>query len=80
MAICDAGQLCAPGFATLNACRAVETRDVNGRSQAVAWDITTGVRRAVTNALQGIELCEIEPDGRFVWWFDADKARRIGKA
>jgi len=66
--------ICAPGFAMLNACRAVETRDVEGRLQAVAWDITTGVRHAVTNAPQGVDLCEIEPDGRFVWWFDADTA------
>ncbi len=66
--------ICAPGFAMLDACRAVETREVDGRLQAVAWDITTGARRAVTNAPQGVDLCEIEPDGRFVWWFEADTA------
>ncbi|WP_441248398.1 alpha/beta hydrolase family protein [Kitasatospora sp. McL0602] len=62
----------APGFAALSPGRAVETRLVAGRCQAVAWDLATGHRRVLTDRPQGVDLSEIEPDGGSVWWFDAD--------
>ncbi|MFJ9609084.1 alpha/beta hydrolase family protein [Kitasatospora sp. NPDC101176] len=63
-----------PGFAALAADRAVETRLVDERWQAVAWDLRTGRRRVVTDRPEGVHLSEIEPDGDAVWWFDADHA------
>ncbi|WP_344442597.1 S9 family peptidase [Kitasatospora nipponensis] len=62
----------APGFARLAPGRAVETRLVAGRLQAVAWDLTAGRRRVLTRATHGVDLSEIEPGGDWVWWFDAD--------
>ncbi len=62
----------APGFAGLAPDRAVETRLVEGRWQAVAWDLGTGRRRVLTDRPDGVDLSEIEPDGAQVWWFDAD--------
>jgi dipeptidyl aminopeptidase/acylaminoacyl peptidase len=64
----------APGFAVHDGSRAVETREVAGVLQAVAWDRATGGRRQITTSPQGVDTCEIEPDGRFVWWFDANPA------
>ncbi|MFE6871095.1 alpha/beta hydrolase family protein [Kitasatospora sp. NPDC057692] len=61
-----------PGFAALAADRAVETRLVEERWQAVAWDLGTGRRRVVTDRPGGVHLSEIEPDGGAIWWFDAD--------
>ncbi|MFE6056728.1 prolyl oligopeptidase family serine peptidase [Kitasatospora sp. NPDC056446] len=61
-----------PGFAALAADRAVETRLVDERWQAVAWDLGTGRRRVVTDRPGGVHLSEIEPDGDAIWWFDAD--------
>ncbi|MFC5666903.1 alpha/beta hydrolase family protein [Kitasatospora misakiensis] len=63
-----------PGFAALAADRAVETRLVEERWQAVAWDLRTGRRRVVTDRPEGVHLSEIEPDGDAIWWFDADSA------
>ncbi|MFF2614494.1 alpha/beta hydrolase family protein [Kitasatospora sp. NPDC058046] len=63
-----------PGFAALAADRAVETRLVEERWQAVAWDLGTGRRRVVTDRPEGVHLSEIEPDGEAIWWFDADSA------
>ncbi|MFJ9444310.1 prolyl oligopeptidase family serine peptidase [Kitasatospora sp. NPDC101235] len=63
-----------PGFAALVADRAVETRLVEERWQAVAWDLGTGRRRVVTDRPGGVHLSEIEPDGDAIWWFDADSA------
>ncbi|MFD5916948.1 alpha/beta hydrolase family protein [Kitasatospora sp. NPDC058201] len=63
-----------PGFAALAADRAVETRLVDERWQAVAWDLGTGRRRVVTDRPGGVHLSEIEPDGDAIWWFDADGA------
>ncbi|MEV7186847.1 prolyl oligopeptidase family serine peptidase [Kitasatospora sp. NPDC093102] len=63
-----------PGFAALAADRAVETRLVEERWQAVAWDLRTGRRRVVTDRPGGVHLSEIEPDGDAIWWFDADSA------
>ncbi|WP_380282105.1 alpha/beta hydrolase family protein [Kitasatospora purpeofusca] len=63
-----------PGFAALAADRAVETRLVEERWQAVAWDLATGLRRVVTDRPGGVHLSEIEPDGDAIWWFDADSA------
>ncbi|MFE2111620.1 alpha/beta hydrolase family protein [Kitasatospora sp. NPDC059463] len=63
-----------PGFAALAAGRAVETRLVDDRWQAVAWDLGTGRRRVVTDRPGGVHLSEIEPDGGAIWWFDADGA------
>ncbi|MFE7564936.1 alpha/beta hydrolase family protein [Kitasatospora sp. NPDC057500] len=63
-----------PGFAALAAGRAVETRLVEERWQAVAWDLGTGLRRVVTDRPDGVHLSEIEPDGDAIWWFDADGA------
>ncbi|MER7706798.1 prolyl oligopeptidase family serine peptidase [Kitasatospora sp. NPDC097605] len=63
-----------PGFAALAGDRAVETRLVEDRWQAVAWDLRTGRRRVVTDRPGGVHLSEIEPDGEAVWWFDADSA------
>ncbi|MFE7488589.1 alpha/beta hydrolase family protein [Kitasatospora sp. NPDC057541] len=63
-----------PGFAALAADRAVETRLVDDRWQAVAWDLGTGRRRVVTDRPGGVHLSEIEPDGGAIWWFDADAA------
>ncbi|NUR32072.1 MAG: hypothetical protein HOV83_40550, partial [Catenulispora sp.] len=60
----------APGFAVAGA-RAVETRLVGGTPQAGVWDLMTGERRVVTGSRCGVELSEIEPDGRHIWWFDA---------
>ena len=64
----------APGFATLRAGRAVETRVVAGRLQAVAWDVPAGSRRVVTDRPYGVDLSEIQPDGEWIWWFDTDPA------
>ncbi|MFB6887991.1 alpha/beta hydrolase family protein [Kitasatospora sp. NPDC056327] len=61
-----------PGFATLAAGRAVETRLVEDRWQAVAWEVGTDRRRVVTDRPGGVHLSEIEPDGGAIWWFDAD--------
>ncbi|MEV7774990.1 prolyl oligopeptidase family serine peptidase [Kitasatospora sp. NPDC086791] len=63
-----------PGFAALAADRAVETRLVEERWQAVAWDLRTDRRRVVTDRPGGVHLSEIEPDGEAIWWFDADSA------
>ncbi|MFD4536981.1 alpha/beta hydrolase family protein [Kitasatospora sp. NPDC058397] len=63
-----------PGFAALAADRAVETRLVDERWQAVAWDLGTDRRRVVTDRPGGVHLSEIEPHGDAVWWFDADNA------
>ncbi|MEU8927624.1 prolyl oligopeptidase family serine peptidase [Kitasatospora sp. NPDC048545] len=63
-----------PGFAALAADRAVETRLVDERWQAVAWDLSTDRRRVVTDRPEGVHLSEIEPDGDAIWWFDADSA------
>ncbi|GAA1385526.1 prolyl oligopeptidase family serine peptidase [Kitasatospora putterlickiae] len=63
-----------PGFAALAAGRAVETRLVEERWQAVAWDVEAGRRRVVTDRPDGVHLSEIEPDGGAIWWFDADSA------
>ncbi|MER7753680.1 prolyl oligopeptidase family serine peptidase [Kitasatospora sp. NPDC097643] len=63
-----------PGFAALAGDRAVETRLVEERWQAVAWDLRTGQRRVVTDRPGGVHLSEIEPDGEAIWWFDADSA------
>ncbi|MER5353593.1 prolyl oligopeptidase family serine peptidase [Kitasatospora sp. NPDC002551] len=63
-----------PGFAALAADRAVETRLVEERWQAVAWDLGTGRRRVVTDRPGGVHLSEIEPDGEAIWWFDTDSA------
>lgn len=61
-----------PGFAALAAGRAVETRLVEERWQAVAWDLGTDRRRVVTDRPGGVHLSEIEPDGDAIWWFDSD--------
>lgn len=63
-----------PGFAALAGDRAVETRLVEERWQAVAWDLGTDQRRVVTDRPEGVHLSEIEPDGDAIWWFDADGA------
>ncbi|MFJ7249394.1 alpha/beta hydrolase family protein [Kitasatospora sp. NPDC098652] len=63
-----------PGFAALAADRAVETRLVEERWQAVAWDRRTDRRRVVTDRPEGVHLSEIEPDGEAIWWFDSDGA------
>ncbi|MEU1283378.1 prolyl oligopeptidase family serine peptidase [Kitasatospora sp. NPDC005856] len=63
-----------PGFAALAPGRAVETRLVEERWQAVAWDVATDRRRVVTDRPEGVHLSEIEPDGEAIWWFDADDA------
>ncbi|MFF7591736.1 alpha/beta hydrolase family protein [Kitasatospora purpeofusca] len=65
-----------PGFAALAAGRAVETRLVEERWQAVAWDLGTDRRRVVTDRPGGVHLSEIEPDGDAIWWFDADSDER----
>ncbi|MFJ8437008.1 alpha/beta hydrolase family protein [Kitasatospora sp. NPDC094019] len=65
-----------PGFAALAAGRAVETRLVEERWQAVAWDLGTDRRRVVTDRPGGVHLSEIEPDGDAIWWFDSDCAEQ----
>ncbi|MFB7377840.1 prolyl oligopeptidase family serine peptidase [Kitasatospora purpeofusca] len=65
-----------PGFAALAAGRAVETRLVEERWQAVAWDLGTDRRRVVTDRPGGVHLSEIEPDGDAIWWFDSDSDER----
>ncbi|MER5638992.1 prolyl oligopeptidase family serine peptidase [Kitasatospora sp. NPDC002227] len=62
----------APGFAALDGGRAVETRLIGGRWQAVAWEPAADRRRVLTDLPHGVDLSEIEPDGGHVWWFDAD--------
>ncbi|MFI9585982.1 prolyl oligopeptidase family serine peptidase [Streptomyces sp. NPDC052236] len=62
----------APGFATLHPGRAVETQLVDGRLQAVAWDIAADRRRVLTTRPGGVDMSEIEPDGGHIWWFDSD--------
>jgi hypothetical protein len=59
-----------PAFATLNSDRAVEILERDGRLQAFAVDLATGRRRMATSAPDGVDLCELEPDGRHLWWFD----------
>lgn len=63
-----------PGFAALAPDRAVETRLVEERWQAVAWNLGTNRRRVVTDRPEGVHLSEIEPDGEAIWWFDDDGA------
>lgn len=59
-----------PAFATLHQDRAVEILERDGRLQAFAVNLATGRRRMVTSAPDGVDLCEPEPDGRHLWWFD----------
>jgi dipeptidyl aminopeptidase/acylaminoacyl peptidase len=64
----------APGFAATRGRRAVETRLIAGAAQAVVWDLDSGERRPATDHPHGVELSELEPDGEFLWWFDAGPA------
>jgi dienelactone hydrolase len=66
----------APAFAAGRANRAVETRLVDGLPQVATWDLDSGDRRLLTGHPHGADLSEIEPDGEFVWWFDADGTGR----
>ncbi|SCL25086.1 acylaminoacyl-peptidase [Micromonospora pallida] len=61
----------APAFAADDPDRAVELHDVAGRSQLVAWHRATGDHRILTHTPQGVDACDLEPDGGHVWWFDA---------
>ncbi|APU15949.1 dipeptidyl aminopeptidase/acylaminoacyl peptidase [Actinoalloteichus fjordicus] len=67
-----------PAFAAHDSGRAAQIREVDGRPQAVAWDVRSDRHRIVTAAPQGVDLCEIEPDGSHLWWFDAAE-RGVGR-
>ncbi|OLF16189.1 hypothetical protein BU204_17595 [Actinophytocola xanthii] len=61
-----------PAFATRAPGRAAGAVEVDGIPQAAAWDLAERRYRVCTDAPHGVDLCEIEPDGRQVWWFDTD--------
>ncbi len=45
---------------------------MDGRPQLVAHDLDLGRSWTLTDAPTGIDAAEIEPDGRFVWWYETD--------
>ncbi|MDG4830827.1 prolyl oligopeptidase family serine peptidase [Solwaraspora sp. WMMD1047] len=52
--------------------RTVEVGDADGTCQIFTRDVVSGHRRQATTAPHGVDQCEIEPDGAYLWWFDAD--------
>ncbi|KOV97346.1 hypothetical protein ADL04_16160 [Streptomyces sp. NRRL B-3648] len=51
----------------------MRTQVIDGTAQVVAWDVHGGGRRVVTSRPHGVDLCEIEPGGECVWWFDSGR-------
>lgn len=63
--------LSVPRAAERNPRRTVEIADAAGVCQVFARDSGSGTGRQVTDLAGGVDLCEIEPDGAHLWWFDA---------
>ncbi|NYT92339.1 S9 family peptidase [Salinispora sp. H7-4] len=64
----------APAFAAQRPDRSVEVCVDNGLTQVLAWDRRTDQRQVRTTVPNGVAGYDIEPDGRHLWWFDADPA------
>jgi dienelactone hydrolase len=60
-----------PSLACEASQRAAYVQHTRGRPQLFSWDRDSGEHRRLTDAPQGVELYEIEPDGEHVWWFES---------
>jgi dipeptidyl aminopeptidase/acylaminoacyl peptidase len=58
-----------PRVAELAPSREVLVEAIDGRFQVVARE--GAATRVVTSAAGGVDVCEIEPDGAQLWWFEA---------
>ncbi|MGW4213486.1 alpha/beta hydrolase family protein [Lentzea sp. NPDC004789] len=66
-----------PVFASLDGTRAVRIGEVAGLPQVLAWDVPAQRGQVLTGSPDGVDLAEIEPDGRHVWWFEALQWQRV---
>ena len=56
--------------------------NAGGKFEVYAWDKGAGTRRQVTDRAEGTGYrvsSRLDPQGRWIWWFDDDKGNELGR-
>lgn len=59
--------------------RLIYASTVTGVLEQFAWDRTTGHQRQVTSRPEGTVTAALDPEGRFIWWFDDERGNEFGR-